>query len=217
MQCRILGNAVEAFDEQGNSVIDEVGELVCTEPLPSMPLRFWNDPEDARYRGSYFDTYPGVWRHGDWLRINRDGSCIIYGRSDATINRHGLRMGTSEIYSAIEALPEILDSMVVDLEYLGRESYMPLFVVLRDGIALDAAMEQKINRAIEAGVSRRFLPNAIFAAPEIPRTLSGKKQELPIKKLLLGQPIEKVINKDAMANPACLDWYIAFAAKSRHS
>ncbi len=217
MQCRILGNAVEAFNEQGESVIDEVGELVCTKPLPSMPLRFWNDPGDARYIGSYFDTYPGVWRHGDWLKIDHDGSCIIYGRSDATINRHGLRMGTSEIYSAIEGLPEILDSMVVDLEYLGRESYMPLFVVLRDGLALDAAMKQKINRAIEAGVSRRFLPNEIFAVPEVPRTLSGKKQELPIKKLLLGQPIEKVINKDAMANPACLDWYVAFAGKSRQS
>jgi acetoacetyl-CoA synthetase len=217
MQCRILGNAVEAFDEQGSSVIDEVGELVCTEPLPSMPLRFWNDPGDARYLSSYFDTYPGIWRHGDWLKIDRDGSCVIYGRSDATINRHGLRMGTSEIYSAIEAMPEILDSMVIDLEYLGRASYMPLFVVLRDGLALDAAMKQKINHAIEAGVSRRFLPNEIFAVPEIPRTLSGKKQELPIKKLLLGQPIDKVINRDAMANPACLDWYVAFAGKSGQS
>ncbi|MCA1457472.1 acetoacetate--CoA ligase [Bradyrhizobium sp. BRP22] len=220
MQCRILGCAVEAFNEQGRAVIDEVGELVCTEPLPSMPLRFWNDPDDARYRASYFETYPDnfdgsgrgpVWRHGDWLKVAADGSCVIYGRSDATINRHGLRMGTSELYSAIEALPEILDSMVVDLEYLGRESYMPLFVVLRDGIALDEAMKARINKAIEAGLSRRFLPNEIFAVPEIPRTLSGKKQELPIKKLLLGHPIEKVINKDAMANPGCLEWYLAFA------
>jgi acetoacetyl-CoA synthetase len=222
MQCRLLGAAVEAFNEQGRGVIDEVGELVCTEPMPSMPLRFWNDEGDARYRGSYFDTYPdnfdgsgrgAVWRHGDWLKINTDGSCVIYGRSDATINRHGLRMGTSELYSAIEALPEVLDSMVVDLEYLGRESYMPLFVVLREGIALDRAMQNRINGAIEAGLSRRFLPNEIFAVAEIPRTLSGKKQELPIKKLLLGQPLEKVINKDAMANPGCLAWYLDFAAK----
>ncbi|WP_407149801.1 acetoacetate--CoA ligase [Bradyrhizobium sp. ORS 86] len=220
MQCRLLGCAVEAFDEQGRAVIDEVGELVCTEPLPSMPLRFWNDPDDARYRASYFETYPDnfdgsgrgpVWRHGDWLKINTDGSCVIYGRSDATINRHGLRMGTSELYSAIEALPEVLDSLVVDLEYLGRDSYMPLFVVLREGIALDAAMKTKINKAIEAGLSRRFLPNDIFAVAEIPRTLSGKKQELPIKKLLLGHPLEKVINKDAMANPGCLGWYLDFA------
>jgi acetoacetyl-CoA synthetase len=220
MQCRLLGCAVEAFDAVGRPVIDEVGELVCTEPLPSMPLRFWNDPDDARYRSSYFETYPenydgsghgAVWRHGDWLRINGDGSCVIYGRSDATINRHGLRMGTSEIYSAIEALPEVLDSMVVDLEYLGRESYMPLFVVLREGIVLDGPMQARINKAIEAGLSRRFLPNEIFAVSEIPRTLSGKKQELPIKRLLLGHAIEKVINKDAMANPGCLDWYLEFA------
>ncbi|MCA6125471.1 acetoacetate--CoA ligase [Bradyrhizobium sp. WSM 1704] len=220
MQCRLLGCAVEAFDEQGRAVIDEVGELVCTEPLPSMPLRFWNDPGDARYRASYFETYPDnfdgsgrgpVWRHGDWLKISPDGSCVIYGRSDATINRHGLRMGTSELYSAIEALPEVLDSLVVDLEYLGRDSYMPLFVVLREGIALDAAMKAKINKAVEAGLSRRFLPNDIFAVAEIPRTLSGKKQELPVKKLLLGHAIEKVINRDAMANPGCLDWYLDFA------
>jgi acetoacetyl-CoA synthetase len=223
MQCRLLGCAVEAFDEQGRAVIEEVGELVCTEPLPSMPLRFWNDEGDQRYRASYFETYPdnfdgsgrgAVWRHGDWLKIGADGTCVIYGRSDATINRHGLRMGTSELYSAIEALPEVLDSMVVDLEYLGRESYMPLFVVLREGVTLDRAMEARINAAIEAGLSRRFLPNEIIAVPEIPRTLSGKKQELPIKKLLLGHPLEKVINKDAMANPECLDWYIAFARNS---
>ncbi|HVX75232.1 MAG TPA: acetoacetate--CoA ligase [Bradyrhizobium sp.] len=212
MQCRILGCAVEAFDDNGRPVIGEVGELVCTEPLPSMPLRFWNDAGDQRYRESYFGTWPGVWRHGDWLKIDPDGSCIIYGRSDATINRHGLRMGTSELYSAIEALPEILDSLVVDLEYLGRESYMPLFVVMREGVALDEAMRRRINAAIEAGLSRRFLPNDIIAVAEIPRTLSGKKQELPIKKLLLGHAIEKVINRDAMANPGCLDWYLEFAA-----
>ena len=223
MQCRLLGCAVEAFDEQGRAVIEEVGELVCTEPLPSMPLRFWNDEGDERYRASYFETYPdnfdgsgrgAVWRHGDWLKIGLDGTCVIYGRSDATINRHGLRMGTSELYSAIEALPEVLDSMVVDLEYLGRESYMPLFVVLREGVTLDRSMEARINQAIEAGLSRRFLPNEIIAVPEIPRTLSGEKQELPIKKLLLGQPLEKVVNKDAMANPECLDWYVAFARNS---
>ena len=222
MQCRLLGAAVEAFNEQGRPVIEEVGELVCTEPMPSMPLHFWNDEGDVRYRASYFETYPdnfdgtgrgAVWRHGDWLKINADGSCVIYGRSDATINRHGLRMGTSELYSAIEALPEVLDSMVVDLEYLGRQSYMPLFVVLREGFTLDRAMQARINNAIEAGLSRRFLPNEMFAVPEIPRTLSGKKQELPIKKLLLGHAVEKVINKDAMANPGCLEWYLEFAGK----
>ena len=153
-----------------------------------------------------------VWRHGDWLRIHPDGSCVIYGRSDATINRHGLRMGTSELYSAVEALPEVLDSMVVDLEYLGRESDMPLFVVLREGVALDDALKGRINAAIKTALSPRFVPDSIHQVAEVPRTLSGKKQELPIKKLLLGQPIDKVVNKDAMANPGCLEWYVAFAA-----
>jgi acetoacetyl-CoA synthetase len=211
MQCRALGCAVEAWDEQGQPVVDEVGELVCSQPIPSMPLYFWGDTGNQRYLSSYFDTYPNVWRHGDWLKVGADGSCIIYGRSDATINRHGLRMGTSELYSAVEALPEVLDSLVVDLEYLGRESYMPLFVVLRDGLILDTAVNGKIVEAIKTALSPRFVPNEIFQVAEIPRTLSGKKQELPIKKLLLGQPIEKVVNREAMANPGCLDWYVNLA------
>jgi len=212
MQCRLLGCAVEAWNESGEPVIGEVGELVCVRPLPSMPLRFWNDEGDKRYLSSYFDMYPGIWRHGDWLKIGTDGGCVIYGRSDATINRHGLRMGTSEIYNAVEALPEVLDSMVVDLEYLGRASEMPLFVVLRPGLTLDPALEERINGAIRTALSPRFVPDGIYAVAEIPRTLSGKKQELPIKKLLLGQPITKVVNRDAMANPASLDWFVAFAA-----
>ncbi|MCB1988620.1 MAG: AMP-binding protein, partial [Burkholderiaceae bacterium] len=230
MQCRMLGAAVEAWDAQGRPVLDAVGELVCTQPIPSMPLFLWNDPGGERYLASYFDMYPAghgrkpgggdgpaamgaVWRHGDWIQIGaqEDGGCVIFGRSDATINRHGLRMGTSELYSAVEALPEVLDSLVVDLEYLGRESYMPLFVVLRPGLALDDALRARINGAIRTALSPRFVPDDIFAVAEVPRTLSGKKQELPIKKLLLGQPIEKVVNKDAMANPGCLDWYQAFA------
>ena len=232
MQCRLLGCAVEAWNEAGEPVVGEVGELVCSQPIPSMPLYFWGDPENQRYLASYFEMYPkglgrkpgggyaapetgGVWRHGDWLRIGAQGAllegCVIYGRSDATINRHGLRMGTSEIYSAVEALPEVLDSMVVDLEYLGRESYMPLFVVLRPGINLDEALTARIRESIRSALSPRFLPNAIFQVAEIPRTLSGKKQELPIKKLMLGQPLEKVVNREAMANPGCLDWYVAMA------
>ncbi len=211
MQCRLLGCAVQAWNEQGQSVTGEVGELVCTQPLPSMPLHFWGDTGNQRYLSSYFDMYPNVWRHGDWLKITPSGGCIIYGRSDATINRHGLRMGTSELYSAVEALPDVLDSMVVDLEYLGRDSYMPLFVVLRPGVALDAAMKLKINNAIKTALSPRFVPNDVFQVTEIPRTLSGKKQELPIKKLLLGQPLDKVVNREAMANPDCLAWYVAFA------
>ncbi|BDR06733.1 acetoacetate--CoA ligase [Comamonas thiooxydans] len=228
MQCRQLGAAVEAWNEQGQPVMDEVGELVCTQPIPSMPLFLWGDTDGKRYLSSYFDMYPAghgrqpgggdgpqemgpVWRHGDWIRLLGEGGCIIYGRSDATINRHGLRMGTSEIYSAVEALPEVLDSMVVDLEYLGKDSYMPLFVALRPGAELDTALRERINKAIRSALSPRFVPDDIFAVAEIPRTLSGKKQELPIKKLLLGQPLAKVVNKDAMANPGCLDWYEGFA------
>jgi acetoacetyl-CoA synthetase len=213
MQCRLLGCAVEAWSEDGQPVIGEVGELVCTQPLPSMPLYFWGDEGKQRYLSSYFDMYPGVWRHGDWLKVTDSGHCIIYGRSDATINRHGLRMGTSELYSAVEALPEVLDSMVVDLEYLGRESYMPLFVVLRPGLTLDAALQARLRDAVKTALSPRFVPDDILQVAEIPRTLSGKKQELPIKKLLLGQPIEKVVNPDAMANPGCLAWYGDFARR----
>ncbi|MBA3058977.1 MAG: acetoacetate--CoA ligase [Gammaproteobacteria bacterium] len=211
MQCRLLGCAVQAWNEQGEPVTGEVGELVCTQPIPSMPLYLWGDVGKQRYLASYFDTYPGVWRHGDWLKIGQSGGCVIYGRSDATINRHGLRMGTSELYSAVEALPEVLDSLVVDLEYLGRESYMPLFVVLREGLTLDDAVRAKLVNAIKTALSPRFVPDEIFQVSEIPRTLSGKKQELPIKKLLLGQPLDKVLNIDAMANPGCLDWYVALA------
>jgi acetoacetyl-CoA synthetase len=211
MQCRELGCAVQAWNEQGQPVVGEVGELVCTEPLPSMPLYFWGDEGNARYLSSYFDVYPGVWRHGDWLKIDEDGGCTIYGRSDATINRHGLRLGTSEIYSAVEALPEVLDSMVIDLEYLGRDSWMSLFVALRDGVSLDDALLGRIRHAIRTSVSPRFVPDEIVQAPEIPRTLSGKKQEVPIKKAFLGQPMDKVVNRDAMANPQCLPWYEARA------
>lgn len=232
MQCRMLGAAVEAWDERGRPVLDAVGELVCTQPIPSMPLFLWGDADGARYRASYFEMYPpghgrrpgggdlgpeagAVWRHGDWIEIGSSAhpGCVIYGRSDATINRHGLRMGTSEIYSAVEALPEVLDSLVVDLEYLGRASYMPLFVVLRSGLVLDDGLRARINDAIRASLSPRFLPDEIVQVAEVPRTLSGKKQELPVKKLLLGQPMDKVVNPDAMANPGCLAWYVDFAAR----
>ena len=213
MQCRWLGHAVEAWNGQGEPVLGEVGELVCVQPIPSMPLYFWNDPGKRRYLDSYFDHWPGIWRHGDWIQVDRDGSCIIYGRSDATINRQGLRMGTSEIYNAVEALPEVQDSMVVDLEYLGKDSYMPLFVVLREGLALNDAIKASISQAIRTALSPRFVPDAILQVGEIPRTLTGKKLELPIKKLMLGQPASKVLNPETMANPGCLPWYEAFAQR----
>jgi acetoacetyl-CoA synthetase len=212
MQCRQLGAAVEAWNEAGDALIGEMGELVCTRPIPAMPLYFWGDADNARYLSSYFDVYPGVWRHGDWLRIDPDGACTLYGRSDATINRSGLRMGTSEIYAAVEALPEVLDSRVIDLEFLGRDSYLALFVVLREGVVMDDALESRLTTAIRTSLSPRFVPDQILQAPEIPRTLSGKKQEVPIKKLFLGHVLEKVVNREAMANPQCLDWYVRQAS-----
>jgi len=213
MQCRCLGARIEAFNEAGQPLIDEVGELVCGAPMPSMPLYFWNDQGNLRYIDSYFDTFPGIWRHGDWVRITPRGGAIIYGRSDATINRHGIRMGTSELYRAVEDLPEIIDSMVVDLEYLGKESYMPLFVVLRPDQALSPELVARIRDRIKGALSARHVPNDIFAVPAIPRTLSGKKLELPIKKLLLGQPLERVVNPDTLANPESLQWFSDFAGR----
>jgi acetoacetyl-CoA synthetase len=211
MQCRCLGAAVEAWNERGDTLSDAVGELVCTRPMPSMPLRFWNDDGDKRLHESYFEMFPGVWRHGDWIRITPRGGAIIYGRSDATINRHGIRMGTAELYRAVETLPEVLDSLVVDLEYLGRESWMPLFVVLRDGVSLDAALTKRLKAAIRSALSARHVPNEIFQVRAIPRTLSGKKMELPVKKLLMGEPAAKVLNTDAMANADSVAWFVEFA------
>lgn len=215
IQCRCLGCAVYAFDENGTPVVNAVGELVVTEPMPSMPIYFWNDSEHKRYRESYFETFPGVWRHGDWVKITPSGGVIIYGRSDATINRMGIRMGTSEIYRVVEDLPEILDSLVVDLEYLGRPSYMPLFVVLAPGAPLDDALKARINERIRTALSARYVPNDIFAIAEVPRTLSGKKLELPIKRILLGASAEKVANPDSMSNPHTIAYFVAFAERTR--
>ena len=211
MQACALGADVQAWDEQGHARVDEVGELVCVQPMPSMPVYFWNDPQMRRYRDSYFDVYPGVWRHGDWLRLGADGGAVVYGRSDATLNRHGHRLGTAEIYRVVEAVPEVLDSLVVDLEYLGRPSFMPLFVVLRPGVELDEALQGQIRARIRQEVSPRFVPDAVVAVAQIPRTLTGKKQELPVKKLMLGRPAAEVVNKDACANPEAFDWFVDYA------
>jgi acetoacetyl-CoA synthetase len=208
MQCRQLGAAVEAWNDAGQPVIDEVGELVCTRPIPGMPLYFWGDHDNQRFLESYFDVYPGIWRHGDWIKITPNGGCVIYGRSDATVNRFGVRMGTSEIYSAVESLPEVLDSLILDLEYLGRPSRLILFVSLRDECKLGEPVKQRIQLAIRSRLSPRFVPDDIIHAPGIPRTLSGKKQEVPMRKLFLGMPAEKAINRETMANPQCVDWYI---------
>ena len=213
LQARALGARVEAFDEQGHSLIGEVGELVVTEPMPSMPLYFWNDSDGKRYYESYFNVYPGVWRHGDWIKILPTGSAIISGRSDSTINRMGVRMGSSEIYRVVEDFPEILDSLVVGVELTGGGYSMPLFIVLRDQDMLDDMLKAKIRASIRANVSPHHVPDDILAIPEVPRTLNGKKLEVPIKKLLQGQAPEKAFNSDVMSNPGSMQFFIEYAQR----
>ena len=203
LQARSLGAAVEAWDERGNPRIDEVGELVITRPMPSMPLYFWNDPDGERYRSSYFDTYPGIWRHGDWIKITERGSAVIYGRSDSTINRGGVRMGTSEIYSAVEGVGGVLDSLVVDVE-----EQMLLFVVLRDGAQLDDELVGAIRKRVREHCSPRHVPDEIVVIDEVPRTLSNKKLEVPVKKILMGGDPESAVSRDSLANPAALDPFV---------
>lgn len=211
IQCRSLGAKVEAFDELGNALIDEMGELVITKPMPSMPLFFWNDPDSKKYLSSYFDTYPGIWRHGDWVKITLTGSAIIYGRSDSTINRKGIRMGSSEIYRIVEELPEVLDSLIIGMERPGGNYYMPLFVVIKPGCTLDDALKQKIRAALRTHLTPHHVPDEIIVIAEVPRTLSGKKLEVPIKKLFLGTPLEKAASVGALGNPQSLQFFLEFA------
>jgi acetoacetyl-CoA synthetase len=217
MQCRYLGVDMQAFDDAGRPLIDEVGELVFTQPMPSMPIGFWNDPEMRRYRESYFEMFAGVWRHGDWVKITPRGSAVIYGRSDSTINRQGVRIGTSELYRVVEAVPEVLDALVIDLEMLGRPSYMPLFVVLRAGHTLHAALVDKIKQAIRTQLSARQVPDEIIAIHDVPRTLNGKKMEVPVKKILLGTPLEKAANPGSVANLHALQFFVDFAKQMNGS
>ncbi|MFG3436003.1 acetoacetate--CoA ligase [Nonomuraea sp. NPDC047897] len=202
--CRSLGAKVEAYDPEGRPVSGEVGELVLTRPMPSMPVMFWNDPDGERYRGSYFDVYPGVWRHGDWIKIDADGSCVIYGRSDSTLNRGGVRMGTSEFYRVVERFDEIADSLVIDTGRLGQEGRLLLYVSLAEGAELTGELSDALRRTLRAELSPRHVPDEIRAVPGIPRTLSGKKLEVPVRKILLGTPVEQAANPDAMANPEVL-------------
>jgi acetoacetyl-CoA synthetase len=211
LQARALGAKVEAFDEDGNAVIDEVGELVITEPMPSMPVFFWGDEDGRRYRSSYFEMYPGIWRHGDWIEITSRGTAIIYGRSDSTINRGGIRMGTSEIYRAVSAVPEVLEALVVDVPRPGTEGWMPLFVVLREGAELSEELQAEIKRRIREQCSPRHVPNQIFEIREVPRTLSGKVLEVPVKRILMGEPPERAASRDSLANPRALDYFTELA------
>jgi acetoacetyl-CoA synthetase len=204
LQARALGAKVEAWNADGIPVVGEVGELVITEPMPSMPLRLWGDEDGSRYRASYFETYPGVWRHGDWIELTDRGTAIITGRSDATINRAGVRMGTAEIYRAALAVDEVVDALVVDLPRPGTQGFMPLFVVLRHGVELDEALVSQIRARIREDCSPRHVPDEIRAVPAIPRTLSGKVLEVPVKRILSGEPADTTLSRDALANPEAL-------------
>lgn len=206
-----LGADIRSLDENGKELIDDVGELVIAQPMPSMPLYFWNDPDGERYRESYFAMFEGIWRHGDWLRITPRGGCVIYGRSDSTINRHGIRMGTSEIYRVVEAFAEVQDSLIIDLEMLGHDSYLPLFVVVQPNQELDDDLKHRICAALREQISPRHVPDAILAIDQVPYTLSGKKMEVPIRKILLGLPRDVAANPGAMRNPESLAFFEAYA------
>ena len=212
LQCRVLGADVQSWDEQGRALIGEMGELVIVAPMPSMPLYLWNDPAGERYRDAYFSMYPGVWRHGDWIEITSRGTAIIYGRSDSTINRGGIRMGTAEIYSAVLSLEEIVDALVVD-----ADGWMPLFVVLAEGTELDDSLTKRIAERVREDCSPRHVPNEVLAVPAIPRTLSGKALEVPVKKVLLGGAPEQAASRDSLGNPDAFDWFVRFAAQRENA
>lgn len=210
IQCRALGCALYAWDEMGEAVVNEVGEMVITRAMPSMPIYFWNDPENQRYLESYFEMYAGIWRHGDWLEITDRGSLIIYGRSDATLNRQGVRIGTAEIYNVLQQMPEVKDSLIVNLELKGGRHYMPLFVVMESGQVLDETLKGKIKKALRSEYSPRHVPDEIIEVSDIPYTISGKKLEAPVKKILMGMSLEKAANPGAMRNPESLDFFMEF-------
>jgi acetoacetyl-CoA synthetase len=208
--CRLLGSKVEAFDPHGEPVVGEVGELVITEPMPSMPVMFWNDPDGSRLREAYFETYPGVWRHGDWVKFTERGSCVIYGRSDSTLNRGGVRMGTSEFYRVVEELAEVEDSLVVDTSAAGGEGKLLLFVVLASGADL-ATVTADLRQRIRSQLSPRHVPDEITAIAEVPRTLNGKKCEVPVKRVLAGVPLDKAVSEGALKNPRAMEPFVTAA------
>jgi acetoacetyl-CoA synthetase len=210
-----LGVDVKAFDEAGNEVVGELGEMVVTKPMPSMPVRFWNDPDGTRYRSSYFDLYPGVWRQGDWIMFTERGSCVISGRSDATLNRGGVRLGTSELYAVVEDVEEVVDSLIVHLEDAeGGAGELLLFVVLADGGELPDELRARIAGALRDELSPRHVPDAIVAVPAVPRTFTGKKLEAPVKRILRGARPEEVASRDALVDPSSIDAFVAYAAAS---
>jgi acetoacetyl-CoA synthetase len=222
LQARSLGCDVQAWDEDGNSLPPgEVGELVITQPMPSMPVFFWGDEDGSRYHDSYFayfePAHPGVWRHGDWIEFSERGTAVIHGRSDSTINRGGIRMGTAEIYAAVLAIDEVLDALIVDVGRAGvgsgTEGFMPLFVVLREGAELDDDLIRRIARRVREDCSPRHVPDVVEAVAQIPRTLSGKALEVPVKRILMGQAPDKAASRDSLADPAALDWFVEYAQR----
>lgn len=205
-----LGVALEAWDEEGRPVLDEVGELVVIKPMPSMPVKFWNDPDGWRYREAYFSTYPGVWRHGDWMRVTPRGSLIVSGRSDSTLNRHGVRLGSADIYAVVDKIPEVTESLVIGAELGDGGYWLPLFVVLAEGVALDGELVTHITTAIRNGASPRHVPDDVIAVPAIPHTRTGKKLEIPVKRLIQGHPLDKVASPDAVDDLPALASFRAF-------
>ncbi len=211
IQAPALGVAAYAFNEKGEVVVDEVGELVITQPMPSMPVGFWNDVDNHRYLESYFQDFPGIWRHGDFYRTNRRGGCFVLGRSDATLNRHGVRIGTAEVYRSLALVPEVEDSLILNLDLPGGNFFMPLFVKLTGDLKLDKDIENKINKQIRAAYSPRHVPDKIYQVADIPHTLTGKKMEVPVRRILMGMPLEKAANLAAVANPHALDYFLDYA------
>jgi len=211
LSCRALGAAAAAFDDDGNEVVERVGELVLTQPMPSMPVSFWNDPDGSRIREAYFEYYPGVWRHGDWVRITRRGSAVIYGRSDSTLNRGGVRMGTAEFYRVVENLDEIADSLVIDTSGAGNtDGELLCFVVMASGAKL-IDVEPRLRKELRGRLSPRHVPDRFVEVAEVPRTLNGKKCEVPVKKILAGAAPERAVSRDALANPDALLPFVELA------
>lgn len=208
IQCRLLGCFLDAFDERGNTVREQLGEMVIREPMPSMPIYFWGDENNTRYHSSYFEQYEGIWRHGDWIEITSSGSVIIFGRSDATLNRDGVRIGTGEIYSAVESIPEVADSIIVCIEKEGGQYFMPLFVVMKEGNILSEEMKIKIKTRLKNLYSPRHVPDEIYSIDEVPYTISGKKMEAPVKKILMGTDPDKAASRDTMRNPDSLNYFL---------
>ncbi|MEL6124103.1 MAG: acetoacetate--CoA ligase, partial [Bacteroidota bacterium] len=216
IQARALGCALEAYGTDQQPVVDELGEMVILQPMPSMPIYFWNDPGGSRFHTSYFDVYPGIWRHGDWIEIASDGSLVIHGRSDATLNRNGIRIGTAEIYSVLDSIDEVSDSLIINVEQPNGGDYMPLFIVMDDTAEMTSDLKKRIKQTLRTQCSPRHIPDDILVCNDIPYTLSGKKMEVPIKRMFMHRDAAPTIQRDAMRNPEAMDWFVSYVGKFYH-